>query len=395
MNTPPARLMPPVYLDHNATTAPRPEAVAEMLDVLRHAWANPSSTHAAGQAAKRVLSDARLRVARLLGCLPAELVFTSGATEANHSALRGALAARRAEGRRRLVLSAVEHPGMLQLGQQLQHEGVVVDLLPVDTQGRLDLIAAQRLMGPDVALVACMAANNETGVLMATAALAELAQACGAWLQVDATQRAGRLPLDFARSGADLMSLSAHKIGGPKGVGALLVRRGLSLAPLLPGRQERQRRGGTENLPAIAGFAAACDHAAETLTSNAARMASLRDRLEAGLATALTDVHIYGRAAARLPNTTCLRVGELDAELVLSRLERAGVLASSGAACSAGGTHPSHVLLAMGESPARAKAAVRLSLGADTTAAEIDFALAAAVRCLSPLQQGRVETVTA
>jgi len=234
MNSPPS---PPVYLDHNATTAPRPEAVAEMLDVLRHAWANPSSTHAAGQAAQRVLVDARLRVARLLGCLPAELVFTSGATEANHSAVRGALAARRAEGRQRLVLSAVEHPGLLQLAQQLQRAGVPVDLIPVDAQGQLDLTAAQRLMGPDVALVSVMAANNETGVLMPTAAIADMAHACGAWLQVDATQMAGRLPLDFAHGRADLMSVSAHKIGGPKGVGALLVRRGLRLEPLMPGRQ--------------------------------------------------------------------------------------------------------------------------------------------------------------
>ena len=382
---------PPVYLDHNATTAPRPEAVAEMLDVLRHAWANPSSTHAAGQAAKRVLVDARLRVARLLGCLPAELIFTSGATEANHSAVRGALPTRRAEGRQRWVLSAVEHPGLLQLAQQLQREGVPVDLIPVDAQGRLDPSAAQRLMGPDVALVSVMAANNETGVLMPTAAMAELAHACGAWLQVDATQMAGRLPVDFARSGADLMSVSAHKIGGPKGVGALLVRRGLSLAPLLPGRQERQRRGGTENLPAIAGFAAACDHAARTLQASGERTAALRDRLEAGLLAALPGVHIYGQAAARLPNTTCLRVGEMDADLVLSRLERAGVLASSGAACSAAGTQPSHVLLAMGESAGRAKAAVRLSLGTDTTAEEIEIARAAIVRSLAPLLQDMAE----
>ena len=381
----------PVYLDHNATTSPRPEAVAEMLDVLRHAWANPSSTHAAGQAAKRVLVDARLRVARLLGCLPAELIFTSGATEANHSAVRGALARRRAEGRQRWVLSAVEHPGLLQLAQQLQREGVPVDLIPVDTQGRIDLSAAQRLMGPDVALVSVMAANNETGVLMPTTAMADQAHACGAWLHVDATQMVGRLPVDFARSGADLMSVSAHKLGGPKGVGALLVRRGLSLAPLMPGRQERQRRGGTENLPAIAGFAAACDHTARTLQSASMQQAALRDRLEAGLLAALPGVHIYGQMAARLPNTTCLRVAELDADLVLSRLERAGVLASSGAACSAGGTQPSHVLLAMGESPARAKAAVRLSLGADTTADEVEIALAAMVRSLAPLLQDMAE----
>lgn len=376
---------PALYLDHNATTPPLPEAVAEMVDVLQRVWANPSSVHAAGQAARRVLVDARLRVAALLGCLPAELVFTSGATEANHSAVRGALAARRAEGRGRIVLSAVEHPGLLMLAQRLRDEGHAVELIPVDAEGRLDLAVARQLMGTDLALLSVMAANNETGVLMPTAALAALAQGCGAWLHVDATQWAGKLPLNFAASGADLMSLSAHKLGGPKGVGALLLRQGLKLPALLPGRQERQRRGGTENLPGIAGFAAACVHARATLAHEAQRLRVLRDALERGLVAALPGVRVYGAQADRLPHTSCLRFGELPGELVLSRLEQAGVLAGSGAACGAGGTAPSHVLLAMGESPAHARSGVRFSLGRTTTASDIEFTLAATVRSLAPL----------
>ncbi len=377
----------PVYLDHNATTPPRPEVVAAMLQVLQQQWANPSSVHAAGQAARQVLADARGRVARFLGCLPAEVVFTSCATEANHAAVLGALAAQRGTSRQRLLLSAVEHPGLLALARRLQAEGVPVSLMPVDAAGRLVLPAAQALMGPDVALVSLMAANNETGVLMPTAEVAAMARACGAWMHVDATQIAGKLPLSFAGSGAELMSVSAHKLGGPKGVGALLQRKGLMLPPLLPGRQERQRRGGTENMPGIAGFAAACDAAAAALPASAARLAALRQQLEAGLRQALGAVHVYGEAVARLPNTSCLRFGELPAEQVLARLERAGVLAASGAACGAGGTQPSHVLLAMGESPQRARCGVRFSLGEDCSAAHIAHTLAAATAALGPLLQ--------
>lgn len=376
-----------VYLDCNATTQPAPPVVAEMLDALQLAWANPSSTHAPGQAARRLLADARARVAAFLGCQGAELVFTSGATEANHMAVLGALAAARAggtPGRRRWLLSAVEHPGLLALAQRLADEGVPVDRIGVDPQGRLDLAQAGALIGDDVALVSLMGANNETGVLMPLHEVAELAHARGALLHVDATQLAGKTPLSFATSAADLMAVSAHKLAGPKGTGALLVRKGLVLPPLLSGRQERHRRGGTENLPGIAGFAAACDLAAATLGDDIARMQALRGRLEAGLLS-IDGVHLYGVDAARLPNTTCLRFGTLDAEQVLSRLERAAIVASSGAACSAGGTQPSHVLLAMGESAAQAKAGIRFSLGRDTTAADIETTLAAVQRVIVPL----------
>lgn len=380
-------MSPGIYLDCNATTRPAPPVIAEMLDALQLAWANPSSTHGPGQVARRLLADARTRVAAFLGCQGAELVFTSGATEANHTAVLGAMAAARAgqaPGRRRWVLSAVEHPGLLALAQRLAEEGLPVDRIGVDAQGRLDLAQAEALIGDDVALVSLMGANNETGVRMPLHEVAMLAHARGALLHVDATQLAGKTPLDFAASGADLMSVSAHKLGGPKGIGALLVRKGRVLPPLLSGRQERHRRGGTENLPGIAGFAAACDLAAATLADDIARMQALRERLEAGLRT-IDGVHLYGGEAERLPNTSCLRFGTLDAEQVLSRLERAGIVASSGAACSAGGTQPSHVLLAMGASPSQAKAGIRFSLGRETTAAEIETTLAAVQRVIVPL----------
>lgn len=374
-----------IYLDHNATTQPAPEAVEEMLDSLTKLWANPSSTHAAGQATRRALTDARARVATFLGCQGAELVFTSGATEANHMAMLGALALGRKSGRTRLVLSSVEHAGLLALAQRLKSEGHPVDLIPVNAHGQLDLAAARTLIRDDVALVSVMGANNETGVLMPTAELAALAHDSGSLLHVDATQLVGKTTARFDASGADLWSVSAHKLHGPKGVGALVVRKGLALPALFSGKQERQRRGGTENMPGILGFAAAAERASLTLAHDIAHMRSGRERLEAGLRAALPGVHLYGAQAERLPNTSCLRFGTLDAEQVLGKLERAGVLASSGAACTAGGTQPSHVLLAMGESALNAKASVRLSTGRDTQAADIERAVAAAVLAIGPL----------
>jgi cysteine desulfurase len=374
-----------IYLDHNATTPPAPEVVAEMLDTLQRAWANPSSTHAPGQAARRALADARARVALFLGCQAAELVFTSGATEANHMAVLGVLAASQGTPRRRWLLSAVEHPGLLALAERLQAQGVPVDRIPVDAQGRLDLAAAEALVGDDVALVSVMGANNETGVLMPLAAVAAMAHARGALLHVDATQLAGKARLSFAASGADLMAVSAHKLAGPKGVGALLVRKGVALPPLLSGRQERHRRGGTENLHGIVGFAAACERLAGTLARDLAHMAALRERLEQGLLAALPGTVLFGAQAERLPNTVCVRFGTLDAERVLTRLERAGVVASSGAACSAGGTQPSHVLLAMGQERQAAQAGVRFSLGPDTQAADIERVLVVAAQAIRPM----------
>jgi cysteine desulfurase len=279
----------------------------------------------------------------------------------------------------------VEHPGLMALAARLEAQGQPVSRIPVDRQGRVDLAAARALLAPDVAVLSVMGANNETGVLMPLADLAAQARECGAWLHVDATQLAGKQALDFATSGVDLMSVSAHKLHGPKGVGALLIRKGLLLPALLGGRQERQRRGGTENTPGIAGFAAACDRAAMTLADDPARMAALRDRLQAELLRSLPAVQVYGALAPRLPNTLCVRFGPLHSDPVLGKLERAGVMVSSGAACTAAGTAPSHVLLAMGESAEQARSGIRFSLGRDTTAADIDATVAAVQRVVGPM----------
>jgi len=381
-----------IYLDHNATTRPAPPVISAMLPVLAGLWANPSSQHEAGQLARQALGAARATVARVLGCKPAEVVFTSGATEANHLAVRGLLAGAPPQ-RRRVVFSSVEHAGHLRLACALRDSGVAVDLIPVHGDGTLDLRAADALIGPDVALVSLMAANNETGVLMPVAEVAAQAHAAGALLHVDATQFIGKLPFSFATSGIDAVSLSAHKLQGPRGVGALLLRQGLPLTPQILGSQERGRRGGTENLAGIVGLAAALELLGD-VAAEAARQAGLRDALERGLARAVPALHVWSRAAPRLPGTSYLRFGRLPAEVVLNRLERLGIAASSGAACSSGGSEPSHVLTAMGVPPAEALAAVRLSLGRPTTADDIEVVLARLPPLIAPLLIEAAATVS-
>lgn len=387
-----------IYLDHNATTPPSPQAVQAVLAAMQQAWANPSSVHGPGQTARRLLAAARAQVAQLLACQPVEVVFTSGANEANHLAVLGALARGRASGRRRLLLSAVEHAGLLALAERLRSEGTPVDLIPVDGLGRLDLARAAELMGPDVALLSVQAANNETGVCMPLAELAELAGAHGVPFHSDATQAVGKLRLRFDGSGADLWSLSAHKLQGPKGVGALLLRKGLSWPALISGRQERGRRGGTENLPGIAGFGAAAEQLAATLDDDLPRITALRERLETGLLAlggplppqaqgqTQVQVQVHGLGAPRLANTVSWRLGQVDAERVLNAFERGGVVASSGAACSAGGQQASPVLRALGLTEAQARAGLRFSLGRSSTAQEIDQVLALACQVLPTLQ---------
>ncbi|MDO9199131.1 cysteine desulfurase family protein [Rhodoferax sp.] len=384
-----------IYLDHNATTPPAPAVVAAMLPVLSGLssglWANASSQHGPGQEARRALGAMRTTVARVLGCKPAEVVFTSGATEANHLAVRGLLDAAPPE-RRRVVFSSVEHAGHLRLARALSDGGVQVDFIPVQSDGTLDVSAAGALMGPDVALVSLMAANNETGVLMPVTEVAALAHAAGAPLHVDATQFIGKQPFAFSTCGADAVSLSAHKLQGPKGVGALLLRQGVPFAPQTLGSQERGRRGGTENLAGIVGLAVALE-LLDDVSAEAARLAGLRDALECGLARALPTMHVWSRGVPRLPGTSYLRFGQLPAEVVLHRLDRLGVAASSGAACSSGGSEPSHVLTAMGVPAAEALAAVRLSLGRTTTAEEVAYLLHTLPPLLEPLL--REEMLTA
>ena len=279
----------------------------------------------------------------------------------------------------------------LRLARTLVDVGLQVDLMPVRRNGTLDLDAAAALIGPDVALVSLMAANNETGVLMPVAQVAALAQAAGALLHVDATQLIGKLPFQFASFGADAVSLSAHKFHGPKGIGALLLRQGVPCQPQMPGNQERSRRAGTENLPGIVGMAAALELQGD-VSAEAARLTGLRDALEHGLSRALPDTHIWGQQVPRLPGTSYLRFGQIPADVVLQRLQRLGVAAASGAACSSGGSKPSHVLTAMGVSADEALAAVRLSLGRSSTQADINSLLNTLPALLQPLLREELMT---
>lgn len=375
-----------VYLDNNATTQPAPEVVDAMQECLRDCWGNPSSKHRAGEAAKLRVGTARAQVAALLGATPPEIVFTGSATEANHMAILGALAL--AEGRRHLVASATEHPSTMLLLRHLESSGVRVTLVGVDGQGRLDLDALDSAIEADTALVSLMWANNETGVIFPVQEAARIAKRRGVLFHTDAVQAAGRVPIDLREMAADLLTISGHKLHAPKGIGALYVRKGVKLPPLVFGHQERARRGGTENVPGIVGLGVAAELAMKNTQSEAA----LRDRLERGLLT-LPEAKVNAEDAPRLPNTSSVRFGTIDAEIVLDRLDRLGIYASIGSACTAGGSAPSHVLKAMGLSDDEARATVRFSLSRYTREADIDVVLEALptiIECRSGLSRDSV-----
>ncbi|MBG7618115.1 aminotransferase class V-fold PLP-dependent enzyme [Herbaspirillum sp. AP02] len=374
-----------IYLDNNATTRPTPEVLAAMQACQDEAWGNPSSKHRVGDAARQRMNSARTEVAALLAASAAELVFTSGATEANHMAILGALAVQ--PQRRHIVSSLVEHPSTLLLLRHLQAQGVRISWIAVDEHGQLQLDELAAAITPDTALVSLMWANNETGVVFPIARAAELARQRGVLFHTDAVQAVSRVPCDVAAMGVDLLSLSAHKLHGPKGIGALYVRKGIRLPPLLFGHQERGRRGGTEDVAGIVGLGVAAAQARAALPRMLA-VSALRQRFERGLAR-LPQVRINGAGAARLPNTVSVRFGQVHAELVLERLDRLGICASSGSACTASGDMPSHVLMAMGLSSEQAAATLRFSLSRDTRDDEIDAVLAALLQIaqiVQPLQ---------
>jgi cysteine desulfurase len=372
-----------IYLDNNATAPPAPAVLAAMHDCLRDCWGNPSSMHRVGAAAKERLATARGQVAALIGATPPEIVFTGSATEANHMAILGALAL--SAERRHIVASLVEHPSTLLLLRHLQASGVRVTWVGVDAQGRLDLDELAAAIMPDTALVSLMWANNETGVIFPVAEAARLAKSRGVLFHTDAVQAAGRLVIDVKQVPVDLLSIAGHKLHAAKGVGALYVRKGVKLPPLLFGHQERGRRGGTENVAGIAGMGVAAELAAQTLAQDAVAVAALRDRLERGLIQCLPQAQVNAADAPRLPNTSSVRLATIDSEIILDRLDRAGICASSGSACTAGGTMPSHVLLAMGLSSQEALATVRFSLSRYNRAEEIDTVLETLVAIVPPL----------
>jgi cysteine desulfurase len=344
------------YLDWNATAAPRPEAQAAVTAALG-VTGNPSSVHAAGRGARRLIEDARDKVAALVGVTSRDVVFTSGGTEANMLALTPALG-------EALLISAIEHPSVRSGGRFAAAEDIAVT-----AAGVVDLVALERqLAGRSRPLVSLMLANNETGVIQPVAKAAALVHAAGGLLHVDAVQGPGRIACDFKALGADLMTLSSHKIGGPQGVGALIRRDGLTLdSQIKGGGQERGARAGTENVAGIAGLGAAAEAVRQGWTAEAARMAALRDGLEAGIKAIAPKAVIFGAEAARLPNTTLFSVPGMKAETAVIAFDLEGVAVSSGAACSSGKVAPSHVLAAMGVAPELARGAIRVSLGYATS----------------------------
>jgi len=367
----------PVYLDYNATTPLAPEAVAAMRPFLEAHFGNPSSGHAYGRRARRTVAEARARVAELLGCAPEEVVFTSGGTEANNHALKGAMEALCPRGGH-LITSQVEHPAVLEVCRWLEGQGHAVTYLPVDETGRVragDVAAALR---PETALISIMHANNEVGTVQPLTEVAEIAKTKGIVFHTDAAQSVGKLPTRVDALGVALLSLAGHKLYAPKGVGALYVRAGTPLANLMHGAgHEGGRRPGTENVLEIVGLGAACALVAEGLEAHAAHMTQMRDRLHAGLAARL-KLRLNGHPEHRLPNTLNASLEGIQAAALLEAVE-ARVAASAGAACHADRVHVSHVLAAMGLDEARALGALRLSVGRPTTPEDIDAAVAAIV----------------
>jgi cysteine desulfurase len=379
------------YLDYAASAPLRAEALAAMLPLLERPAANPSSQHGQGRAARAAVETAREQVAALVGAAPAEVVFTSGGTEADNLAVKGTLLGRPAQDRH-LVCSAVEHHAVLDAAAWAEADaGARVDLAPVDGLGRVDPDRLAGLLQPGrTALVAVMAANNEVGTGQPVAAVADLAHAAGAVLLCDAVQAAGLPGVDLAGDGIDLLALAAHKLGGPTGVGALVMRSGTDLRPLLHGGgQERGLRSGTLPAAAIAGFGAAAEAAlAERRSGAATALTALRSRLLAGLRALAPELEVNGDPDPGLPGLLSVRFPGRRAEDLLLLLDRHGVACSAGSACASGAVTPSHVLVAMGRSPAEARETVRLSLGHASTQAEVDAAVSAVAQALEVLAPG-------
>jgi cysteine desulfurase len=373
-----------LYLDHNATTPLDPEVAAAMRDALSATVGNPSSMHQEGQAARRLVDRARQQVAAFLNVETADIVFTGGGTEADNLAILGAARALPPE-RRTVVTTAVEHHAVLSPCERLREEGHPVVVLPVDGEGRLREAALAASAGPGVGLYSVMTANNDTGVVFPLATVVATAKSCGALVHTDAVQAAGRLPLDARALGVDLLSLSAHKLGGPKGVGALYARRGVSLVPLaFGGKQEKSLRPGTENLPGIVGLGHACALAAARLAADRVHLRALRDAFEARILARVPGARVNG-GGERLPNTANLAFAGLDGEAILVNLDLLGVSVSLGAACSSASKEPSHVLLAMGQSEAVARSSVRFSFGRAHTLDDVERAVAAVTSVVSLL----------
>ena len=376
-----------VYFDYNATTPPSPEVVDRVASATRDIFGNASSVHHFGQQAKAALDDARSAVARLIKSDPSEVVFTGGGTESDNFAIRGAAEAAEASGRRHLVASAIEHEAVLNTLKALAKKGWRTTLVPVDQTGVVSPDRIREAMTDDTALVSVMHANNEIGTIQPIAAIAAVAHERGALMHTDAVQTAGKFAIDVRALGVDLLSLSAHKFNGPKGAGVLYIKRGTRMQPILTGgKHERNRRAGTENTPAIAGMGVAALQAAQKLDEEAARLAPLRNRLEAGILASVSGTAVNGGASPRMPNTTNISFERVEAESLLIALDLEGIAVSTGSACSSGTLEPSHVLKAMGFPVHRTQNSLRFSLGLFSTEEEVARVIAALPRLVEKLR---------
>lgn len=365
-----------IYLDNNATTAVDPEVVAAMLPFFTDHYGNASSSHGLGASVASAVREARRSVCDLIGAAQdQEIVFTSGGTESDNAAILSALDSDR--GRDEIVLSSVEHPALLTLTAHLaRHRGITVHQIPVDERGRLDMDAYRAALGPRTAIVSIMWANNETGALFPVAELAALAKQAGAVFHTDAVQAVGKQPIDVKATPVDMLSLSAHKLHGPKGIGALYVRKGVPFHPLIHGgKQERGRRGGTENVPGIVGLGKAAAQARVRLPHDLDRVRDLRDRLEQGIIQRVPGAIVVGGTVERIANTSNIAFDRADAEPILGSLDKAGIAASSGSACSSGSIEPSHVLRAMAVKFTAIHGAVRFSLSRQNVESDVDRVL--------------------
>ncbi len=364
-----------IYFDHNATTPIRPEVLAAMLPYLTEEFGNASSIHAYGQNAREAVEQARSSVAAFLGAHVGDIMFTSGGTESNNHAILGAVAAAPGASKH-VITSAIEHVAVLDPCRALAQRGVDLTILPADRQGRVNPNDVREAIRPETVLITLMLANNEIGTIEPIEAVSEIAAEKGIVLHTDAVQAAGKIPIDVESLGVDLLSISAHKFCGPKGVGALYIRKGTRLAPLLyGGHSERDRRPGTEDVAAIAGMGKAAELAGAGVRAERERVGGLRDRLEQGLLARVSQSWVNGARAPRVSNTTNLTFPFIEGESMVIALDLKGIACSTGAACSSGALEPSHVLMALGLAAEDARATLRLSLGHQTTAEEIDSAL--------------------
>jgi cysteine desulfurase len=376
-----------IYFDHNATTPVAPAVVEAMAAALVDDFGNASSVHHFGQRAKARLDEARSEVAALLSAEPSEIVFTSGGTEADNLALRGAAEALEPTGRRHLIASAIEHEAVLVTLKALARRGWSTTLLPVDATGIVKPTDLEAALTDRTALVSVMHANNEIGTIQPIAELARLAHARGAVFHTDAVQSVAKIAVDVRELGIDLLSLSAHKFNGPKGAGALWIKRGTRLLPhMTGGKHERSRRAGTENVPGLVGLGVAARLAAAKMDTEGLRLGQMRDQLESRVLSQIPGTAVNGERSQRVPNTTNISFEGVEAESLLIALDLEGIAVSTGSACSSGTLEPSHVLRAMGLSSHRTQNSIRVSLGAGNTAEQVDELLAKLPRVVEKLR---------